>query len=300
MEKLVVATDFSEVARHAYAAGASLAKSYGAEILLVHEAELPPPLCFESMAAPIDLDRYTGLLREKLDDELRHPTFKDVSISPKLLGGQTAENNLIDFATSECCDLIVMSTHGRSGLAHSLVGSFTERVAQRSTVPVLTYRKPKEADRDFEPKSILLPFDLSENSQAAFPVVQLLGEAYDVDVTVLHVLPEVSVHGDWGDSQERLRISAKTAAVIEEKLRELVEQECPLFKVTVETRFGDPYREIIKQARARSADAIVLATHGRTGLKHFYFGSVAEKVLRSSPCSVLTVRPAKVQEEPAG
>ncbi len=294
MKKLLVATDFSEVARHAYVAAASLARAYDAAIQLVHEAEALPYLFYESLKAPFEYGDYHGQLEAKLDAEIGHPALKDSRVSAHLL---TKGTNLVDFARDEGSDLIVMSTHGHSGLAHSLLGSFTERVARYSAAPVLTYRMKGEDSQVFEPRTVLVPFDFSENSKTVFPFVRLLGERYHGDVTFLHVHPEVPVRGDWGDVQHRLRVSAETVSGMEEELRNLCQQEIPNLKVSVDSRFGDAYREIIKEARVISPDLIVMATHGWTGLKHLYFGSVAEKVLRTSPCSVLTVRPEKVHEE---
>ena len=298
MKKLLVATDFSELARQAYLAAASLAKAYDAEICLVHQAEPLPSLYTVGSNVSVQLDEYYDRLHAELERETEQPALKNLRVSTHLLCTSQPSATLVDFAHSEQCDLIVMSTHGRSGLTRSLLGSFTEEVARHSAVPVLTYRKREVDAETFEPRSVLVPFDLSENSKAVFPLVRLLGERYDGEVKILHVFPEVSVRGDWGNVQERLRVAEETASTIEKELRTLCEQELPQLKTTVESRFGDAYREIIKESRMMSPDLIVMATHGWTGLKHLYFGSVAEKVLRTSSCSVLTVRPKSIQEEP--
>lgn len=296
MKKLLVTTDFSELARHAYGAAASLARAHDATIQLVHEADALPPAYLETMSPSPDLDCYHGRLLAKLDEEVQHPAFEQVAVERHLLyAGKTSEQ-LFDFAKHANVDLIVMSTHGYSGLTHSLLGSFTERVARHSPVPVLAFRPATDGDDSFVPRSILVPFDFSENSKTVFPILRQLSLGADQQFKFLHVIPAASVKGEWGDVQERLRESADEAARREEELRGLCQQELPNVEVDVDSRFGDAYREILKDAESSSADLIVMATHGWTGLKRLYFGSVAEKVLRTSHCSVIVVRPQDVHE----
>ena len=298
MKNLLVATDFSELARQAYGAAASLARAYDAKIHLVHQAE-PVPYLYTGGSTTPQLDEYYDRLYAQLEQEAEQPALKNLRVSTQVLGTRLQSVTLVDFADSEQCDLIVMSTHGRSGLTHSLLGSFTEETARHAAVPVLTYRKQKLDAATFEPRLVLVPFDLSENSKAVFSLLRLLGDRYDGEIKILHVFPEVSVRGDWGNAQERLRVAEETASTIEKELRALCDKELPQLKTTVASRFGDAYREIIKESRMISPDLIVMATHGWTGLKHLYFGSVAEKTLRTSSCSVLTVRPKRIQEEPS-
>ena len=295
MKKILVATDFSDLARRSYVAAASLATAYGAKIGLVHEVEALPPMYRENFSESLDASRYHDHLQSALYEELEHDAWQGIETEAHLVYNGGSERNLIDFARNEDIDLIVLSTHGRTGLSHVLLGSFAERVCRLATVPVLTHRSQGHIEKAFQARSILAPFDLSENSEAAFPILRSLCEHVGAKVTMLHVLPEVSVRGDWGDVQERLRVSAGTATKSEEKLRQLCDNELPGMNVSVESRYGDTYDEILKEAHQLPADLVVMATHGWTGMKHLYFGSIAEKVLRTSPCSVLTVRPNNVQ-----
>jgi nucleotide-binding universal stress UspA family protein len=69
-------------------------------------------------------------------------------------------------------------------------------------------------------------------------------------------------------------------------------------EVTRQVVMGTPYREIVRVAAAEEVDLIVMATHGRTGLSHLFMGSVAERVIRTAPCPVLTMRPTAATAEP--
>jgi nucleotide-binding universal stress UspA family protein len=298
MKRILVATDFSERGRQAYEAAASLAKAYGAALDLVHEAETPSPFLVDDANASTTFDHYYDQLAADLREETRHQALHGLEVTPCLLNRKAGSENIATFAQAHDVDLIIMCTHGRSALRHALLGSFVERVARHSVVPVMTYRGPGIAGAVFQPRVVLVPFDFSENSKAVFPVVRRFAERFGAQVRVLHVFADVLIDGDWGVVQERLRVSAETSEKLIDRLRDLCGKELPGLTVFVESRFGDPYHEILKEARIENPDLIIMATHGRTGLSHFYFGSVAEKVLRTSPCSVITVRPPNLAGKP--
>ena len=295
MKKLIVTTDFSDQARNAYGAAVSLASAYQAQLQLVHQAELPR-LYFETVSLPVDLEHYGDQLEAKLEEELRLAPFQNVDASTHLILGEQGAADIAGFAEAEEAELIVMASHGRTGLAHALLGSFTEIVARKSVVPVLTYRAAEGSD-SFEPRTLLVPLDLSENANAVFPVIRQLAERFDLSVRCLHIFPEVSVHGAWGQVQERLRVSTEVATKTTDELRSRCGQALPDLQFSVDSRFGDPYREILHEIRSTGPDLVVMSTHGLTGIRRLYFGSVAEKLIRTSPCSVLTVRPKNIREQ---
>ncbi len=297
MKNLVLATDFSEAARAAYTAAASIARTYEATIQLVHEVESAPFLYLDAVNTQEILDRHYEKLKVKLENETKHVAFQGCNVTPHLGGFALDGERLVDFAEPHTTDLIVLSTHGRSGLPRALLGSFAENIARHAAVPVLTVRRREVDDDAFQPRSILVPFDFSENAKTVLPLARSLGERYSSKVTLLHVLPEVSVRGDWGAVQERLRVTDETAAKLEDRLESLGRSELPGVKVMTDTRYGDAHAEIVNEAKSISADIIIMATHGWTGLKRMYFGSVAEKVIRTATCSVLTFRPQNIQPE---
>ena len=142
-------------------------------------------------------------------------------------------------------------------------------------------------------KSILMPTDFSEYSRYAMEYAISFAGQYKAKLYVLHVL--VSPHALVGYeaapfvSYERLFADMKRSA--DEAMVRFVTDEMRK-EVEVETAItqGAPFLEILKFAKEKETDLIVIATHGRTGLKHALFGSVAEKVVRKSPCPVLSIR----------
>jgi nucleotide-binding universal stress UspA family protein len=144
-----------------------------------------------------------------------------------------------------------------------------------------------------ELKHILAPTDFSAHSRSALYYAAALAEKFAARITLLHVyqdmtlfLPETIAAGAVVVPPVEQMISA----VHESLSREV--QECKLdhLKPALEVREGSAYYEIVRFAEEAGADLIVLGTHGRGALAHLLMGSVAEKVVRKSPCPVLTVR----------
>jgi nucleotide-binding universal stress UspA family protein len=141
-------------------------------------------------------------------------------------------------------------------------------------------------------KKILCPVDFSESSAYALRYALAFAVAYDADLELLHVmempfLPPYSTTAapDLSMTIERIRQESQQA------LDELVERNKALHpRVTGRMVVGTPFIEIINAAKEGGVDLVVVGTHGRTGLKQILIGSVAEKVVRKSPCPVLAVK----------
>lgn len=143
-------------------------------------------------------------------------------------------------------------------------------------------------------KNILFCTDFSENSHYAFTYALDLAKTYKTSLLILHVTPP-PVHPEQlsiylpAEKLEELKKSQKDE--VDHLLKENYLNKMSLFKnFRIVFKEGEPFVEIIRMARKESADLIVMGTHGRTGLDHVFFGSTAEKVVRQSPCPVLTIR----------
>ncbi len=140
--------------------------------------------------------------------------------------------------------------------------------------------------------NILVAVDFSENSEHAFDYAVTLASQFNAELTVLHVINEpVDLRGFYVPhiSFEQLEKEIEESAV------KMMERFCSSrmgtftnFRTAIVT--GIPYDEIITAAARMDASLIVLGTHGRTGLDRILFGSTAERVVRSAPCPVLSVR----------
>jgi nucleotide-binding universal stress UspA family protein len=143
----------------------------------------------------------------------------------------------------------------------------------------------------FKLKQILVPVDFSGPSQKALQYALPLAKKFGAKITLLHVvepviypesvvvppeLEEMNLHL-MKDSRERLELLRRTTVD-------------PAISSKPKVLLGKPWQEIVNAARSIPADLIIVATHGYTGLKHFFIGSTAERVVRHAPCPVLTVR----------
>lgn len=133
---------------------------------------------------------------------------------------------------------------------------------------------------------ILCPVDFDQNSLLALQLAAELARERKATLYVLHVVatppggPEVSMRFDRMEAAARTRLER----LMREKIGTKVDWE-------LHVRTGPPGVEVVRAAERIGADLIVMATHGRRGLKHFVLGSVAESVVREAPCPVLTMRP---------
>jgi nucleotide-binding universal stress UspA family protein len=143
-------------------------------------------------------------------------------------------------------------------------------------------------------QKILLPTDFSEYSKAAVTYACELAEKYGSELHLLHVLEIHPVAApDFGMGLALPRYATESKEVAEKLLTRAVDPAWAAGKTIVHALVeGSPIVEIPKYARSRDIDLIVLSTHGRTGLAHVILGSVAESIVRTAPCPVLTVRPA--------
>lgn len=140
-------------------------------------------------------------------------------------------------------------------------------------------------------KTILVPSDFSECSEAAVRYGRALAAAFQAKLHLLHVVQDPYTQ-PWaaeafpapiGDLLEQWQAQAGT------RLTAIV-PEAERASVVVATLIGSPFFEILRYANEQSVDLIVIGTHGRGPLGHMLLGSVAEKVVRRAPCPVLTVR----------
>jgi universal stress protein A len=143
-------------------------------------------------------------------------------------------------------------------------------------------------------RRILAPTDFSDFSKQVVKSALELAQAFDAKLLLLHVveLPSYPIEGlvpsslgaNLLDDLER-QASSELGGVLPEAQGGEVD-------VGRRVIIGTPYRKIVEVAEDEKSDLIVMATHGRTGLSHLVLGSVAERVVRTATCPVLTIRPA--------
>jgi nucleotide-binding universal stress UspA family protein len=141
---------------------------------------------------------------------------------------------------------------------------------------------------------ILAPTDFSRHADVSVKYACGLAERFSSELHLLHVLAEV-VLPVGPDPSLVATMPPEFYTTSEEQTREALQQLIPSgwpqpASVKVDVRWGDAVEEIVSYASGHHIDLIVIATHGRSGLSHVLLGSVAERIIRESPCPVLTIR----------
>jgi nucleotide-binding universal stress UspA family protein len=143
---------------------------------------------------------------------------------------------------------------------------------------------------------ILAPTDFSEPSAQGLRSALELAEAFSAKLLLLHVVepPPYPVEGIVPSRLGATLLDDLERQAANDLAQMLPEAQRSRVEVTRSVVVGIPYRKIVEVAEAEKSDLIVMTTHGRTGLSHLVMGSVAEKVVRTAPCPVLTIRPTSV------
>lgn len=286
-KKILVPLDGSEMAERALEPALALAQPANGEIILLSIPYLKHALVQERSGMGFLLPHQSiELTRKELieyQEALRQSRqLPGVELRTKILVGDEA-GAIVDTATSEEVELIVMSTHGRSGLSRWVMGSVTERVLRSSPCPVLVVRRAEL------PTRLLIPLDGSALAESALTPGFELAQRLGAQVTLLQV-QEPMVEG----IAVAARVPWEERAVAEAQtyLRDLADRHAAE-AMTVETAVvvDDAARGILEYTEENNVSLIVMATHGYTGLRRWVYGSVTEKVLRGVHCAIMILRP---------
>jgi nucleotide-binding universal stress UspA family protein len=145
----------------------------------------------------------------------------------------------------------------------------------------------------FALKCILVPIDFSEYSKNALKYAVPFAKQFGAEIILIYVVEPTTYPADFSFGQFGFpNVEDEFRARGEEELSALMEKEIRNeVKASKQVRTGKAYLEIIKMAREKEVDLIIIATHGHSGVEHMLFGSTAEKVVRKAPCPVLSLRP---------
>jgi len=229
-------------------------------------------------------------------DDLRSTGIEGEAV---LLFGSPADK-ILDYATQNDVDLIIMATHGRGGITRWWMGSVAEKIVSGALTPVLItrgkHRKKTEAVQTLSFAKILIPLDGSDIGQAALTYAETLAEEIGASISLLQVISppgaiEASVLGgsDWRRFVKAMHDAA------EDYLNGIAEQLSKRgIETTCEVLSGDPADVIIEYAESNGISLIAMSTHGRTGLARWMIGSVTDKVLHGASIPMWLVRSPKM------
>jgi len=286
--KILVPVDFSPFSDWATDYAIALASHYKAKITLFHvvvlyEADLDEEIHLSQLEELIER-------KELRSDELLSKQSKKLSkinleLDSRIERGLSASDTILEYAGKNNYDLIVMGTHGRTGIKNWIYGSVTEKVVRLSTIPVITLHNDPGL---FKIENILVPIDFSENSRLGACEAAVVAEQFKSKITFVHVV-EQHIHPSFHvvGIESVFAINADLKQISQEKLAEFCKREDlnPEYKVLE----GNVHQSIADYAADCNADLIIMSTRGFTGLDHLLIGSTTERVVRIAPCPVLTI-----------
>lgn len=288
IEAILFPTDFSEAAEAASVHAVHLARRFDAALHVLHVAP--------------SAEGGSDVLEESR--RISRVVKSGVSTTRVQVQDRPVPDGILDYAEDHAVDLIVMGTHGRTGIGRLVMGSVAEAVVRKAPCPVFAVRAkeddPSKPQQDDAPapetkagdvERILVPIDFSASSVAAFKHARALAIAYGASLDLLYISPQpdfkapAAVDAKSSGLSRRRREQAQLEALVEAAhLKEAG------VEAAVHVEYSYPDGGILRFARREDTDLIVMATHGRTGLKRFPMGSVAERVIRQAPCPVFVVK----------
>lgn len=289
--RILCPVDFSESSRRAIDYAAAVATWYQAGVTVLYVfPNIPvmdvPPLVLEER----DRNRFMA-------DLLRFTAHlpKTIALEHVVQEAPSVHEEILTRATGMPADLLVIGSHGRSGLSRLLLGSVTERVMRKAPCPTLVVPQAAPDTPPGEPvhfRRILCPIDFSRESSCALTYALTMAEETDARLDLLHVIelpPELTEfpHAVGADA-DRARAAAEADRL--RRLRALVPDEARIYcTVTSAVREGAAYGEILKAAEEQQSDLIVMGVRGRGALDLLMFGSNTARVTRRAACPVLIV-----------
>lgn len=293
--RILCPIDFSGHSRVALDYATALARWYDAEVTALHAyavAMVPATISAFPAAGSVGLP----LTREEVERDfnrfLRPAATAGVTVKSEIALGSPAKS-ILEAAAKLPASLVVMGTHGASGVERLMLGSVTEKVLRKAPCPVLVVTRDADAPSGAPVlfRRILCAIDFSPCSTRALSYALSLTEEAGGALTLLHVLEsfaeEPLIYSQL-DIEEYQRQAENLAL---ERLNSLIPRETRTWcRCAPMTRFGKPYQEILKVAGEQQVDLIVLGVRGRNPIDLALFGSTTNHVVRTAGCPVLTVR----------
>jgi len=288
---LLVPLDGSALAETALPAAVALARRLSARISVLHVVEphaAPTVHGDRHLTRAQDAEAYLDQIVEQL--AAQHVQARAIV----RYGSADVAWEIAATAAAVSADLTVLCTHGRGGVRGAIFGSVAQQVLQQGRTPVLL-TKPSER-RDFQCRRVLVPLDGSETSETALPAATAVAAACAAEIVLVSVVPTPET-APPDRAATRLMPSAAAevldleAAQMREYLQAFAERLAATgVTVSGAVERGDAVRTILQAVQAYSADLIVMATHGRSGLAGAWAGSVASRIIGHAAVPILLVR----------
>jgi nucleotide-binding universal stress UspA family protein len=289
--KILCPTDFSPGSQSAMRIGVRLAASHDAELVVLHAWHMSLASIAGAGETLFPAD-FIGRMIEEEERGLAAAASEAAKlgarrVSTRFLTGVPWDQIVETLSADAMFDLVVMGTHGRTGIGRVLLGSVAEKVIRHAPCSVLAVR-PRGESAAFA--QLLCPVDFSDDSRRAVERAAELAAPSGASITLLHVIePPVTYTGNPPVSDLLGGIDKQSTHLLVEWASDLTSRFA--IPVATEIRIGSPGSQTLDLLHKHpDFDLVVLGSHGRTGIRRVLLGSVAEKVVRHAACSVLVTR----------
>jgi nucleotide-binding universal stress UspA family protein len=286
-QKILVPLDGSDLAELALPYAEELAAAFNSEVVLAYVSEAAE-------------SQYRHMHQLYVEEVARRMGDRIKKVNPLVLSGKPAEE-IISYVEKNDVSLVIMTSHGRSGITAWATGSVASKVLHATWVPLLLIRaaKPRQrAPRKRLLNRILLPLDGSEAGEAAVPYIGELMSRLESEVILFGVV-SVGQHIRTVGGLDYIHYPEEQLELVKKEAREYLNKVYRRLKrrkgtVRVELKVGDKAgdiaREIINYAEEKRVNLIAISSHGHSGIERWVFGSIANRVLQASNLPVLVVR----------
>jgi len=274
MKKILIPTDFSKYADEAIEVGAQIAKKNNSEIVLIHMLELPTHMndAVTNETSIPEIMLFKNKAEETLKNIKNRPSLKNIKIT-EVIRLDTATNGINNYIKqNNDIDLIVMGSHGATGINEILIGSNTEKVVRQSETPVLVIKNKSE---NFKTTNIVFASDFSNEIKKPFKKVLDYAKLFEAKLKLVMICTPNS-----------FKSTSAARNIVTEFVSEFNIPEYS-FEIYNESNIE---KGILNYSNENNADIIAFCTHGRTALSHFFTGSISEDLVNHSSKPVLTFR----------
>ena len=276
MKKIIVPIDFSQHSDYALETAATLAKKNDAEIIALHMLEMSDVMLTRGETqTSMETVFFLKLAEKKFGEFLQKDYLTGVNVTPMVKHFKVF-SEVSDVAKDQNADLIIMGSHGTSGLKEFFIGSNTEKVVRHSDIPVLVV-KHHPIVSDFN--SIVFASDFSEDSVRPYINAKNMFKSLGAKMKLIYVnLPSES----FKSTPEMENTVVEFLKIADGNL-DALDQVTYVNDYSVE-------KGILNFANIIGADLIAIATHGRKGIAHFFEGSISEDLANHSALPVMTFK----------
>jgi len=275
MNKILVPTDFSKESEYALKTAAKLAKKYDLEIVALHMLDIPDTFLTkdDSKEYP-ELLLFTKLAKKRFNTFLDKDYLEGVTVNEAIQHHRTFEG-IIESAKKEKADLIIMGSHGTSGIQEIFVGSNTEKVVRSSNIPVLVV-KDEVGNLDFN--EFIFASNFIDDCLESFKKARKFAKQFNTNIKLLYI-----------NTPGR---NFKNSEEIEVKISYFL-NKLKLTSTDVSYSVYNDYdveSGILNYCNKNNVDLIGIPTHGRKGISHMFRGSIGEDVVNHAQIPVITFK----------